>query len=440
MKDINKAAYKANFGKAGWGTILYCLLMFFFYVGMVNDGTNALAPAVAKNIGCLPGTLIQLNGYAGMVGVLGFIIVGQINRKLGARTTSAIFTIIAGVAYIICGNAPNQGVYFVAMCVVVTGIMSAGYISGGTLVAAWFPKKKGLVMGFTTMGHNLSSAFYVAILTGLIAAFGGITGGCIPIGVSAILLGIIGFIFIRNTPQERGIYPDNVSREIYETEYYTADDDGHEKDGGWTTASLLRTKELWLAAVSTGFFQICSVGVMSQLVTRNIRDFGMTQGRALALMTVIALIGVFGSWLIGVIDDTIGTKKTMMFFGLWYAIALAFNFMSDTVGLTFYISIFMIGMGIGGSANFTTSLPTSIFGRQGFDKVNSVIFPIQGFVTAWCFVINGVVTNVIGNLKVAYIIFACVAMVNILLVAVVNEHRFNRDFMVEEKYEEEHIA
>ena len=153
-------------------------------------------------------------------------------------------------------------------------------------------------------------------------------------------------------------------------------------------------------------------------------------------MTVIALIGVFGSWLIGVIDDTIGTKKTMIFFGIWYAIALTFNFMSNTVGLTFYISIFMIGMGIGGSANFTTSLPTSVFGRQGFEKVNSVIFPIQGFVTAWCFVINGVITNVVGNLKMAYVIFACVAIVNVLLVSFVNEHRFNRDHQAEEIHEE----
>jgi len=431
----NQKAYSANFGKAGWGTIVYCLLMFFFYVGMVNDGTNALAPAVAKNIGCLPGTIMQLNGFAGMVGVAGFIVVGQINRKIGARATSAIFTALAGVAYIICGNAVNLPMYFIAMCVVVTGIMSAGYISGGTLVAEWFPKKKGLVMGFTTMGHNLSSAFYVAILTGLIILFGNIRGGVIPIGVAAILLGIVGWIFIRNTPQERGMLPDNVSKEIYEEEYYTADDDGHEIDGGWTTSKLLHTKELWLAAITTGFFQICSVGVMSQLVTRNIRDFGMSETKALAMMTVIALIGVFGSWLIGVIDDTIGTKKTMMYFGLWYAAALAFNFMSSSVGLTFYISIFMIGMGIGGSANFTTSLPTSIFGRQGFDKVNSVIFPIQGFVTAWCFVINGIVTNVIGNLRVAYIIFASVALVNIVLVYLVNEHRFNRDFMAEQEFE-----
>ncbi|MBE6034955.1 MAG: MFS transporter [Clostridiales bacterium] len=423
-----------NFGVAGWGTIIYCLLMFFFYVGMVNDGTNVLAPTVAANLGCEPGTLIQINGYMGMVAVLGFIFIGQINRKFGARATSAFFTVLAGVAYIVCGNSVNIPMYAISMCVVATSMMSAGYIAGGTLVAAWWPKKKGIIMGYTTMGHNFASAFYVAILTGLVAAFGNIKGGCIPIGIAAIILGIIGAVFMRNTPGERGLNPDNVSDEYYKNNYDTADDDGHEKDGGWTTGKLLRSKDLWLAAVTTGFFQICSVGVMTQLVTRNIRDFGMEQGKALTIMTVIALIGVVGSFIIGVIDDRIGTKKTMMMFGLWYAVALAFNFMSTSVGVTFYISIFMIGMGIGGSANFTTSLPTSIFGRQGFDKVNSVIFPIQGFVTAWCFVINGIVTNVIGNLKIAYIIFSCVALVNIFLVKLVDEHKYNKDFMAEAEH------
>ena len=42
----------------------------------------------------------------------------------------------------------------------------------------------------------------------------------------------------------------------------------------------------------------------------------------------------------------------------------------------------MIGMAIGGSANFTTSLPAAIFGRHEFDKVNSVIFPVQGLITS----------------------------------------------------------
>lgn len=440
MKDGNQNSV-VNFGAAGWGTILYCLLMFFFYVGMVNDGTNALAPAVAANVAGsgasdpavlqkVQGTILNLNGIAGMVGVIGFIFVGQVNQKIGARLTSAIFTIVAGVAYIVCGNATNLPVYFISMCFVVTGIMSAGYIAGGTLVATWFPKKKGIVMGYTTMGHNFASAFYVAILTGLISMFGNIKGGCIPIGIACILVGIAGALFIRNTPQERGLNPDNVSDEVYRREYDTDTSD----DGGWTVGKLLKTKELWLAAITTGMFQICSVGVMSQLVTRNIRDFGMEQGKALTIMTIIALIGVVGSWLIGVIDDKIGTKRTMQLFGLWYCLALVVNVLAnDKVGFLFYLSIFMIGMGIGGSANFTTSLPTSIFGRQGFDKVNSVIFPIQGLVTACCFLVNGVVTSVIGNLKMAYIIFAVVAILNVLLVTIVNEHKYNKDWQAAQK-------
>ncbi len=419
----NKKNSVGGFGAAGWGTILYCLLMFFFYVGMINDGTNVLAPAAAANCGVEMGTIIQMNGYAGMVAVLGFIIVGQINKKIGPRYTSAIFTILGGVMYIVCGNATSVAVYTVAMTLCATGMMSAGYVAGGTLVANWFPKKKGIVMGYTTMGHNFASAFYCAILTVMIANMGGMKAASIPVGVVAIILGIAGFVLIRDTPAERNMYPDNVSKEVYESEYDTAVD-----DGGWTTAKLLKTKETWLAAIYTGLFQICSVGVMQQLITRNIRDFGMTEGGALRLMTIVALIGVAGSWLIGVIDSTIGTKKTMMGFGIWYAAALVINVMAHgQTNVLFYLSILMIGMGIGGSANFTTSLPTSIFGRQGFDKVNSVIFPIQGFVTAWCFVINGIVTNVIGNLSTAYMIFACGAVLVTICVSFIDEYKFNKD-------------
>ena len=417
-----------NFG-IGWGTILYCLLMFFLYVGMINDGTNVLAPAAAANCGVEPGTIITMNGYAGMIAVIGFIIAGQINKKIGPRLTSAICLIISGVTYIGCGNATSVMFYTVCMTLCATGMMSAGYVAGGTLVANWFPKKKGIVMGYTTMGHNFASAFYVAIMTGLIATMGSMNKASWLPGVAAIILGIVGFIFMRNTPQERGINPDNVSDEVYASEYDTAED-----DSDWTTIKLLKTKETWFAAIFTGLFQICSVGVMQQLVTRNIRDFGMTQGAALTLMTIVALIGVFGSWIIGVIDQKIGTKKTMQYFGIWYAAALVINVLAKgQVGLLFYMSILMIGMGIGGSANFTTSLPTSIFGRQGFDKVNSVVFPIQGFVTAWCFVVNGIVTNVIGNLSVAYIIFAVGAVIVSVCVTFVDEYKYNKDHKAELK-------
>lgn len=420
MKNDGNKNSVVNFGKYGWLTILYCLLMFWFYVGFINDGSNITAPAVAEKLGVTSGTILNMNSIAGIVGVVFFIIIGQINRRIGARLTSGVFTIAAGVGYICIGNATSLVMYTIAMCFVVGSMMSAGYIAGGTLVAQWFPKKKGVVMGYTTMGHNLASAFYVPIITWLVGSFG-VGKGVMPLAVASIILGILGLIFIRNTPQERNMIPDNVSREVYENEYYT---DTNVKES-FTIKGLLTTKELWLAAVTTGFFQICSVGVMSQLVVRNM-ELGFTQTQAVSLMTVVACIGVVGSWLIGILDDKIGTKKTMIMFGIWYALALLANISEIKIGI--YLSIFMIGMGIGGSANFTTSLPTSIFGRHEFDKVNSVIFPIQGLITALCFAVNGIVLNVTGNLRYAYMVFAGVALVNALLVCFIDEHRFNKDW------------
>ncbi|MCI9223141.1 MAG: OFA family MFS transporter, partial [Oscillospiraceae bacterium] len=339
--------------------------MFFLYVGMCNDGANITAPAITAVLGAGDGEIMNLNSIAGLVGVVFFIIVGQINQRIGPRLTSGICCIVAGVAYILAFNSPSTLLYCAAMCFVYGGIMSAGYVAGGTLVASWFPKKKGAVMGYTTMGHNFASAFYVQLLSILIgpSVLKTIGGAVIPIGIAAIVLGVLGMILIRNTPQERGLNPDNVSDKVYQEEYDTSSGD----DSGWTVGKLLATKELWLAAVTTGFFQICSVGVMTQLVLRNV-EIGFEQQTALNIMTVLALGGVVGSWLVGVIDEKIGTKKTMIGFGVWYCIALLLNFATGmTITPLVYVSLFMIAMGIGGSANFTTSLPTSIFGRQGFD-------------------------------------------------------------------------
>ena len=121
----------------------------------------------------------------------------------------------------------------------------------------------------------------------------------------------------------------------------------------------------------------------------------------------------------------------MIVFGCWYACALLFNFTDTMAG--FWISIVMIGIGIGGSANFTTSLPASVFGRKGFDKVNSVLFPIQGIITALTFAINGAVMNMTGgNIRYAYAIDACLALINVIvIIAFVKDHKYNADWIAE---------
>ena len=112
--------------------------------------------------------------------------------------------------------------------------MSAGYIAGGALVAQWFPKKKGIVMGYTTMGHNMATGFFVPMITVLVARLGVANAVVIP-AVLVCILAVVGVLLMRNTPQERHINPDNVSDEVYRREYFN---DEIDEDGGWTVKKL----------------------------------------------------------------------------------------------------------------------------------------------------------------------------------------------------------
>jgi OFA family oxalate/formate antiporter-like MFS transporter len=303
--------------------------------------------------------------------------------------------------------------------------MSGSYIAGGTLVAKWFPKKKGIVMGYTTMGHNLASAFYVPMIAFLVNTLGFKIGLVIP-SIGVIGVGIIGLIMIRNTPEEKNQFPDNVSKKEYEIEY--SNDNKLDKTGGWTSIKLLKERELWLSALSTGIFQLVTVGVMTQLVVRNMQ-LGFSEVQAISIMTILAAIGVVGSWTFGFIDTKICTKVSMMAFAIWYIIALFLNVTETKAGI--YLSVFMIGMAIGGSANFTTSLPSAILGRFGFEKVNSVIFPIQGIITSMNFLLSGLSIKLLGTLRGVYIVFIIILFINIFLIFLVDEHKYNRDFKKE---------
>ena len=299
--------------------------------------------------------------------------------------------------------------------------MSAGYVAGGALVAQWFPKRKGVVMGYTTMGLNIASATWVPMMTQIIAKMGFEKGVIIP-GVLVAVLAIIGLVFMRDTPQERGVNPDMVSDEVYKAEY---DTDNAEDDKRWTVGKLLKTPAVWTVAIATGILQCCSTGVMSQLVVRN-QELGMSATQAISMMTVIAVVGIFVSWFIGILDDKFGTKKVMILFCIWYAAAILANVTNTTAGM--YIAVIMIGISIGGSANFMTSFPSSVFGRHGFETVNSVIFPIQSILTASAFMINGISLNATGSLRWSYLILAVIALINIIFVGLTKDHQFNLDW------------
>ena len=199
----------------------------------------------------------------------------------------------------------------------------------------------------------------------------------------------------------------------------------------WTVASLLKTKEMWIVSIIIGINQLVTTGVMSQMVPRNI-ELGFSQPKAIALMTVCALVGVVGSYGFGWLDQKFGVKFAIRAFLVWYIVALLVNYLFNNM-TGGYICVAMVGIAIGAAANFMTSLPASVFGRHNFDLVYSIYFPIMEIVLMLNYKINSLALSMTGSLRGAYLVFIVLLAVNIILISIISVRKYNLDYAKEEE-------
>ena len=426
---------KLNFGK-GWIIIFYSMIMFWFLIGFSIDGQNIVIDVFVnmhyQELGytdptLLHAKLLELAMWAGFLGVVAYFVIGRILTKIGAKWLSIVCLTLAGLSYIFYAHSTTLGTYFAGLTLVTIFINAAAYLGGGNLVTQWMPKKKGLANGFTTMGHNLGSALYVPLIAALIGAYGMGKGMTIT-GIAAIVIAIIAIFVIKNYPQEMGQLPDNVTQEVYDREYADMSEDGEAR---WTVGELLKTKEMWLVAIIIGINQMVTTGVMSQMVPRNM-ELGFSQPKAIALMTVCALVGLGGSFAFGFLDQKLGVKTAVRLFLVWYMIALAVNVtLNNMTGG--YICVAMVGVAIGAAANFMTSLPASVFGRHSFDVVYSIYFPIMQIVLMLNYIVNSMALRITGSLRGAYVVFIGLLIINFILISVLNTRKYNLDYAKEDE-------
>ena len=418
---------KRGFGAWGWFLLIFGLLIFFSNGGFFADGTNVIAPAVAERLNVDRSVILTMNSVAGIIGVVIAIIAGQVNQRIGPSKVAAGCLILAGLGHIATGNAVNVPMYLIAMCCVGGGLSAGSFVGIGTLVAMWFPKKQGQAMSVVAMGSNFGTMLFVPLLTVLVGSVG-IAVSSLICGTVAVVVGVIGAVLLRNTPKERGLYPDNVTEAEFKANYSSAPPEMD--NAGWTVGKLLRTKETWLCVLSTGLLMLVQMGLMTQLVSRN-QEVGMSLELATGAMSAIAVIGIIGSVIFGRIVFKLGIKKAGVLTCVLYIIALLLN-VTGVLPLV-WVSLVIIGFLGAAAPNLMNSIPGSVFGRVGYAKVNSVVFPITSIIYMCNFAVNGAVQAVFHSLSAAYIVFAVLALIAMFLILAIQDHKYDQDYMAAHK-------
>jgi len=183
-----------------WGVLALAYIIVFFHrlaIGVVREdlvNTFGITGTTFANIGST-----YFYAYMFMQ-----IPSGILADSLGARKTVTLGTLLAGIGSIMFGLAPNLFMVFAGRLLVGIGV-SVVFIAILKVQSQWFKESEfGTMSGITSFIGNMGGIFAqtpLAILVGYFTWRSTFAG----IGAISILLAILCYVVVRNTPQDMGL-------------------------------------------------------------------------------------------------------------------------------------------------------------------------------------------------------------------------------------------
>lgn len=375
-----------NFGFRGWMLAIYQFIGFLVFVAFTNWPMNALADVYSPANPQFVSTLYTI------AQILGIGIQLVLSANIGKVKNVKILSIILGcISLVFCLGVmmiPPGTLWFVAYFLVSFIVSVWCTFTIGILIGQWFPRRKGTVMGIVTfafpIGNALVSPFAAKVFAGF-ATMGrpDVMGAFLPYFILGIAGLLIGAIFVTDYPEQCGAFRDNDRSFTPEQAKAMMEEEiENKKTTVWTIGNTLKTASFWELTIPMGLLLMTSIGMMTQTVTligvgmgydQQSPQFGM-------IMLAICIVACIGSYILGILDTKLGTRKAMMISTFIMIISGIFG----SVGGNLLIPALMcLAAFMGAASNFTVSGAVQYWRREDFPSVFARVNPLASLLSAF---------------------------------------------------------
>lgn len=421
-KVVSKDA-KMNFGFRHWMVIIMGFCALFFTGSVQNESLNVVIPRLTELHGWSDATISVTSTAATIIGALFVLVWGQLTERFGTKKFAVLALLLSVVGFASTGLVTNLPEYIIFRIVTVIGTLSTMNYFVAVIATNWFPTKKGIAMGYITVGNNAASLAALWILNFLWDATGFAIGSVAYAAIGLIPVLIL-IILIPEYPEQCGCYPDNdTSMTREQAEKLLEEGRRYEKESTWTVGKLLRTPEVWKLGVSLGLLCLCISGILTHLVAIFV-DHGFTEQQGIAGMSIVSAIAIPLSILLGVLDSKKGAKTATIVLAVGMAICFFASLMPAKWSVVFAALAAAAVMGC--LNNMATSLPASIFGRYDMKRAQSVILPIMQVLQAAGVGMTGVVADRTGGFTAVLAVMGVCSIVAILILLTLKDECIGR--------------
>ena len=370
----NKARW---YGPKQLQIMVYTAIVMLISASVVGGNNNTVFPAIAELRGWDVSILNVVSGFAAMLAGIGVLFFSRLTKKIGPKVMISVTLLISAALLLVFGR--TQSIIVFLAVILVLGFLSAGYDKCGSMVwtANWWPTKKGIVLGFTTMGIVAMNVVYVPLMPKLFSAVG------IPMGMTviAIILAVVAIIglALKNTPEEAGEYPDGDPAHATELGQAMAKE-MKEYKSPFTFAKLAKDRNTWLISIGGMLaYMACMSFIASTIPT--LLAYGYEYTFASAVFAVGGIFAFIGSFLFGLIDTKIGTKKAYVPYFICIIIAFILCLFMAKSAMAVWAASIILFCAQGAGCNLLPSYVATKYGRWDYAaayQIMGTIFALGG--------------------------------------------------------------
>jgi sugar phosphate permease len=335
----------------------------------------------------------------------------QIDRK-GPRLMITLVSILFGFSLIYMGFVQTSwmiGIGFILIRMLGQG--SLGLISQ-TAINQWWSRKRGMIMGISGLLMSLiGMGTFPNLVHGLIASVDW-RNTYIILGSSLLLLmAPLGYIFIRNKPEDYGLNPDGEKSQDLEKDHLVNHDEMSQAN--WTLKEAFRTYAFWILAASLSLFTLLITGITFHLVSI-FQSHGLDAATAARIFLPLSITGALVNLLVGYLSDHLELRFLLAFGLLLLGISLILVLTLQGTG-----SALAFGIVLGSANGFIRTISTvswpKFFGREhlgsifGFTSALSIIGAALGPLPF------GYVFDWVGSYNPVLIVFSAICLLLAML-------------------------
>jgi len=355
----------------GWKVVLVSAIFQLLFGGLYHTGMSAYFLPISRTFNLTKTQMSLAFTIRSLEGGLEGPIAGYLVDKYGPRSIILTGVLSGGVGFILIGMAPTYTFFLITFLTFLTIGFSIPHHGISAAINAWFRKRLGIAMSWSTVGSAIGSTVLTFIIAQIIFSFDWRVA-CICSGILILIVGVPLSFLIR---LPRGGEADIEDEEEFSNNHTPL----NLHDFGIREA--LQSSTYWLLSIAIGLRLTAQSAILVHmvpiLVSRGIDE----QFAATFLVPAAALVRIPAILTSGVISDRWSRPKVAslaMFAGIVATLVGLYGPNGMTTGIIF---VFFFGIAMSSNA-IGWSLVGQFFGRKNYGSLRGGVTMIQSVMSA----------------------------------------------------------